>query len=109
MRNDAMLKRIAFVAAFAFSAVSHAQVLHGVGSTTQYPLFSEWARTYHHVDPAVKLHYSPTGSAKGVEEFLDGKADFVATDELLSDDQLKAAKAKLGSDILRVPMVLGAV
>ena len=104
-----MLKRIAWISAFVFSALLHAQVLHGTGSTTQYPLFSEWSKSYRKVDPAVHLHYTPTGSSRGVEEFLDGKADFVATDEMLTEDQLKAAGQKLGSDILRIPMGLGAV
>jgi phosphate transport system substrate-binding protein len=104
-----MLKRIAFLAAFVFSALLHAQVLHGVGSTSQYPLFSEWSKSYKKVNAAVHLHYTPTGSARGVEEFLEGKADFVATDEALTDQQLQSAKQKLGADILQVPMVLGAV
>jgi phosphate transport system substrate-binding protein len=104
-----MLKRIAFISAFAFSAVLHAQVLHGVGSTSQYPLFSEWSKNYKKVNSAVKLHYTPTGSAKGIEKFLEGKADFVATDKALTDQQLQSARQSLGADILQIPMVLGAV
>jgi phosphate transport system substrate-binding protein len=91
------------------SALVHAQVLQGVGSTAQYPLFSQWSRNYKTVNSAVKLHYTPTGSAKGIERFLEGKADFVATDTMLTDEQLKMARQKLGADILQVPMVIGAV
>jgi phosphate transport system substrate-binding protein len=104
-----MLKRIAFISTFAFSVLLQGQVLHGAGSTTQYPLFSEWSKSYKKVNPTVHLHYTPTGSARGVEEFLDGKADFVATDAPLTDQQLQSAKQKLGADILQIPMVLGAV
>ena len=107
--EGAMLKRIAFISAFVCSALLQAQVLNGVGSTSQYSLFSEWSKRYKKVSPAVKLHYTPTGSARGVEEFLEGKADFVATHEMLTDTQLKSGSQKLGGDILQVPMVLGAV
>lgn len=117
MEERAMSKRVMLIATFAFSALLQAplhaplqaQVLHGVGSTAQYPLFSEWSKSYKHADPAVHLHYTPTGSARGIQEFLDGKADFVATDELLTEDQMKVAGQKLGADVLRVPMGIGAV
>jgi phosphate transport system substrate-binding protein len=104
-----MLKRSALILAFVFSGLLHAQELHGVGSTSQYPLFSEWSHTYKKVNPAVKLHYRPTGSARGIERFLEGKADFVATHKGLTDQQLESAKQRFGADILQVPMVLGAV
>jgi phosphate transport system substrate-binding protein len=103
------VKRIAFISAFAFSALLQAQVLHGVGSTSEYPLFAEWSKNYKNVNSAVKLHYSATGSSRGVEEFLDGKADFVATGEALTEHQLQSARQKLGADVLQIPMVLGAV
>jgi ABC-type phosphate transport system substrate-binding protein len=38
-----------------------------------------------------------------------GKADFVATDETLTPQQLQSARQKSGADILQVPMVLSAV
>jgi phosphate transport system substrate-binding protein len=104
-----MLTRAALISVCLSSALLHSQVLRGVGSTAQYPLFSQWSQSYKRVNSAVKLHYTPTGSSKGIEQFLDGKADFVATDKPLTDEQLKAARQKLGGDILQVPMVLGAV
>jgi phosphate transport system substrate-binding protein len=103
------LKRIAFISAFVFSALLRAQVLHGVGSTSEYSLFAEWFKHYKSVNPAVKLHYSPTGSSRGVEEFLEGKADFVATGEVLTEQQLQSARQRLGADVLQIPMVVGAV
>ena len=104
-----MLKRIALIAAVGFSFLGHAQILQGVGSTSQYPLFSEWSRSYRKVNPAVKLHFTPTGSSRGIEKFLEGKADFFATQTPLTDQRLQSAKQKFGADILQIPMILGAV
>ena len=104
-----MLTRIALLSICMSTVLVHAQALHGAGSTAQYPLFSQWSKHYKKVKPGVKLQYTPTGSARGIEQFLDGKADFVATDTALTGEQLKRASDKLGSDILQVPMVMGAV
>lgn len=92
-----------------FSALACGQTLHGVGSTFPYPLYSEWSKSYTTVNHTVKLHYKPTGSPKGIEELIEGKADFAATETTLTDEELKMARQKLGTDLLQVPTVLGAV
>jgi ABC-type phosphate transport system substrate-binding protein len=85
------------------SALTCAQSLHGVGSTFPYPLYSEWFKTYERANPGVKLHYKPTGTASGVRDFIDGKADFAATETPLTADQLQVAKQKLGATFCKFP------
>jgi phosphate transport system substrate-binding protein len=104
-----MLIRMALILACLSCALLNAQVLQGVGSSAQYPLFSQWSKGYKRVNSGVKLHYTPTDSAKGIEQFIQGNADFVVTDTMLTDEQLKMARQKFGADILQVPMVLDAV
>jgi len=104
-----MFRRVAVTAVCFFSALLHAQILHGVGSTAQYPLFEDWIKSYKKANPGVKLHFTPTGSNRGIEEFLEGRVDFVATDIMPAGAQLQTARQKLGGEILQVPMVLDAV
>jgi phosphate transport system substrate-binding protein len=92
-----------------FSGLASPQTLHGVGSAFPTPLYSQWFRTYEKANPKVKLHFKPAGSAAGISELIDGKADFAATETPLTDDQRKAAQQKLGSEILQIPTTLGAV
>jgi phosphate transport system substrate-binding protein len=91
------------------AGLAPAQTLRGSGSTFPYPLYSQWFRVYERSNPAVRLHYKANGSANGISEFIEGKADFVATETPLTEDQLRAARQKLGGDILQIPTVLGAV
>ncbi|MBV8071186.1 MAG: phosphate ABC transporter substrate-binding protein PstS [Acidobacteriaceae bacterium] len=91
------------------SGILRGQTLHGVGSSFPYALFAEWFKDYHKVNSSVKLHYRTTGSGNGVDQFLAGKADFVATDTPLTNDQMSMARQKLGADILQIPMILTAV
>jgi phosphate transport system substrate-binding protein len=104
-----MLTRVLLILAYIYPALLPAQALHGAGSTSPYPLYSEWSKSFRKADNSVKLHYSPTGSAHGINQFLEGKADFAVTDMILNDQQLKTARQKLGGDILQIPMVLNAV
>jgi phosphate transport system substrate-binding protein len=104
-----MLIRNILISVIVSSAFACAQTVHGVGSTFVQPLYSEWFNTYKKVNPAVKLRYKPTGFATGVSEFIDGKADFAALETPLTKGQMKVARQKLGSEILQIPTVLGAV
>jgi len=79
--------------------------LQGVGATFPYPLYSKWFHDYQAVDPEVAFNYEAVGSGAGIKRILEGSADFGASDKFLSDEELKAAPAKL----LHIPTVLGAV
>lgn len=55
-------------------------VLVGAGATLPYPVFATWAARYTEVEPSVRLHYQPVGSAAGLRQLRDGVIDFGATE-----------------------------
>jgi phosphate transport system substrate-binding protein len=91
------------------SGILRAQTLQGAGSSVPYALFAEWFKDYRRVNPAVKLHYKATGSANGIDELMENKADFAVTDTMLTNGQLAAARQSFAADILQIPVVLTAV
>src|SRR5689334_3808533 len=107
--NCAMLIRNVLISLIVSSTFAFGQTMHGVGSTLVQPLYSEWFKAYNKVNPAVRFHYKPTGFAGGISDFIDGKADFAATETPLTENEMKVARQKFGSEILHIPTVLGAV
>jgi phosphate transport system substrate-binding protein len=91
------------------AAPSLAQHVNGAGTRFTYPIYSHWFESFTKLHPSVKLHYQAVGSLKGVERFIDGEVDFAATDAPLTQEQLHKAKEKLGSDVIQIPTLLGAV
>ncbi len=81
------------------------RVIDGAGATLPFPLYSKWASEFAQVDGTVRVNYQPLGSGAGIRQMSDGVIDFGATDEPMSDEQLKRAP----SDLVHVPMTIGAV
>src|SRR5215471_6309278 len=104
IRKSILLLALAAVAATAFQA--HAETLiNGAGATFPYPLYSKWFSEYAKVDPSVKFNYQSIGSGGGIKQISAQTVDFGASDKFLTDEELKAAPAKL----LHIPTVMGAV
>jgi phosphate transport system substrate-binding protein len=80
-------------------------MLVGAGATLPYPLYSKWAAEYARVDPTVRINYQSIGSGAGIRQVSDGVVDFGATDEPMTEDQLRRSSAKL----VHVPSTIGAV
>jgi phosphate transport system substrate-binding protein len=83
--------------------------LNGAGATFPNPMYSKWFSEYHKVHSDVQVNYQPIGSGGGIRQVTEGTVDFGASDMPMSDEQLKAAQAKLNTEILNSPTVLGAV
>ena len=84
---------------------SSPRVLVGAGATLPYPLYSKWAAEYARVDPTVRVNYQSIGSGAGIRQVEGGIVDFGATDEPMSEEQLKRSPMKL----VHVPTTVGAV
>ena len=84
---------------------SSPRVLVGAGATLPFPLYSKWAAEYAKVDPTVRINYQSVGSGAGVRQVSDGVVDFGATDEPMTEDQLRHTKTQL----VHVPTTIGAV
>jgi phosphate transport system substrate-binding protein len=81
------------------------RVIDGAGATLPFPLYSKWASEFSQVDATVRVNYQPLGSGAGIRQMSDGVVDFGATDEPMTDEQLKRAP----SDLVHIPMTIGAV
>jgi phosphate transport system substrate-binding protein len=83
--------------------------LNGAGATFPYPIYSKWFNEYHKLHPDVQINYQSIGSGGGIRQVTEATVEFGASDMPMTDDQLKAAQAKLNTKVLNLPTVLGAV
>jgi phosphate transport system substrate-binding protein len=82
--------------------------LNGAGATFPYVIYSKWFDLYHQ-NTGIEFNYQSIGSGGGIKQVIEGTVDFGASDASMSDDQLKQAADKQGSEILHIPTVMGAV
>ena len=79
--------------------------LQGSGASFPKPIYEKWVNEFGKVNPGVRIDYQATGSGAGQKALLAKTADFGASDDPMSDEDMKTA----GSEILHIPTVLGAV
>jgi phosphate transport system substrate-binding protein len=90
-------------------AVFGQTTLNGAGATFPNPMYSKWFSEYHKLHSDIQINYQAIGSGGGIRQVTEGTVDFGASDMPMTDDQLKAAQAKLKTKVLNIPTVLGAV
>ncbi len=103
-----MLKCLMLLMLTLMSAVAPAgaaTLIHGAGATFPYPLYAKWFNEYAKIDPSVQFNYQVVGSSEGIRQIMARAVDFGASDQYLSDEELKTAPGKL----LHIPTVMGAV
>src|ERR1700747_596537 len=83
--------------------------LNGAGATFPYPMYSKWFSEYHKLHSDIQINYQSIGSGGGIRQVTEGTVEFGASDMPMTDDQLKEAQAKLKTNVLNIPTVLGAV
>ena len=83
--------------------------LNAAGATFPNPMYSKWFSEYHKLHSDIQVNYQPIGSGGGIRQVIAGTVDFGASDMPMTDEQLKEAQAKLGTKVLNIPTVLGAV
>lgn len=79
--------------------------LQGSGASFPKPIYDKWVSEFGKADSKVSIDYQATGSGAGQKALLSKTADFGASDDPMSDEDLKSA----GAEILHIPTVLGAV
>lgn len=79
--------------------------LQGVGATFPKPIYEKWVSEFGKAYPNYLIDYTANGSGAGQKAVLAGTADFGASDDPMSDEDLKSAKG----EIIHIPTVLGAV
>jgi len=82
--------------------------LNGAGATFPYVIYSKWFDVYHK-QTNIQFNYQSIGSGGGIKQVIEGTVDFGASDGPMSPEQLKEASTKQGTEVLHIPMILGAV
>ncbi len=80
-------------------------LINGAGATFPYPIYSKWFDEFHRVRTDVQINYQSIGSGGGIRQLAAGTVDFGASDQPMTDDQLKKSQGR----VLHFPTVLGAV
>jgi phosphate transport system substrate-binding protein len=80
--------------------------LQGAGATFPRPLYEKWMSEYGKLNPDAQIDYQSTGSGAGVNQIIAGTVDFGASDDPVSDEDLKKVR---GGELVHIPTVLGAV
>ncbi len=83
--------------------------LNGAGATSQEAAIAAWKKGFQTANPDVTVNYDPSGSGGGREQFIAGGVQFAGTDAYLEDEEVKAATAKCGSDIVEVPVYVSPI
>ena len=79
--------------------------IQGSGASFPKPIYEKWVNEFGKANQTVKIDYQATGSGAGQKALLSKTADFGASDDPMSDEDMKSANA----EILHIPTVLGAV
>lgn len=79
--------------------------IQGAGATFPKPIYDKWASEYGKINPSVRIDYTANGSGAGQKALLAKTSDFGASDDPMSDEDLKSASG----EILHIPTVIGAV
>lgn len=81
-------------------------VLDGAGATFPYPVYAKWFESFHKQFPQIEVRYRPVGSEAGVQDLMDHRTDFAASDiRISSEEYFSGGKPRYQ----RFPTVLGAV
>jgi phosphate transport system substrate-binding protein len=83
--------------------------LNGAGATSQEAAIAAWKKGFQTANPDVTVNYDPSGSGGGREQFIAGGVQFAGTDSYLEDEEVKAATAKCGGDIVEVPVYVSPI
>ena len=68
----------------------------------------QWSSQYERCENGSRVGYRSVGSGDGIHLFTENRVDFGCTDGPMTPEQLAKAR-QTGSDILHIPLVLGAV
>jgi len=81
--------------------------INGSGSTFASPIYAMWFADYPTAS-GTHFTYNPIGSAGGIKQVMKEEVDFGGTDAPMSEQQLQVFAAKHGSDMLHLPIAIGA-
>jgi len=72
-------------------------------------MYSKWFSEYQKAHPLVQINYVQQGSGAGISQVTQGTVDFGASDQPMTDAQIKKFSESRSTSVLHFPTVLGAV
>ncbi|MDR3627212.1 MAG: phosphate ABC transporter substrate-binding protein PstS, partial [Ignavibacteriaceae bacterium] len=99
---------LALLIAILGGAASAQVQLNGAGATFPGVIYSKWFDVYKQ-NTGVQINYQAIGSGAGIKQVTEGTVDFGASDGPMSEEQLKDAQSKRGTEILHIPTVMGGI
>ena len=82
-------------------------VLRGDGASFPYAQYSKWFELFRR-ETGIVVEYTPTGSGKGQQDFIQGLVDFAGSDPPMPHNLWLEAKRRFGG-VLQAPTIAGAV
>lgn len=82
--------------------------LKASGSSAQANAMTEWINAYQEACGAT-ITYQPSGSAAGIQDFINKQTQFAGSDSAIKDQDQTNANTRCGSDAINVPAVGGAI
>jgi phosphate transport system substrate-binding protein len=107
MKIKSIIPGLIIACGFSLTTIAQTQ-LNGAGATFPTVIYSKWFDVYKNTT-GIQMNYQAIGSGGGIKQIIEGTVDFGASDSPMTDQQLNEAKSKQGTDILHIPMVMGAV
>lgn len=86
----------------AFTVSAQAQIVVGAGATFPAPVYAKWAAEYNR-ETGIKVNYQSVGSGAGIKQIGAKTVDFGATDDPLSEAEVKQ------NGYYQFPVVIGGV
>ncbi len=83
--------------------------LTGAGATFPNPIYSKWFSEYQKANPLIQINYQSLGSGAGIKQATEGTVDFGASDQPMTEEQIKKFTESRASAVLHFPTVMGAV
>lgn len=110
--NQLTIKRVftasavtATVALGSVAAIAQQATLNGAGATFPEPLYQRYSAELRKENPPIQMNYQGIGSGGGVRQFIAGSVDFGASDNAMTDEEIKKVK----NGVVFVPTAGGAV
>lgn len=86
-------------------AIAQQASLNGAGATFPEPLYQRYSGELRKINPPIQLNYQGIGSGGGVRQFIAGSVDFGASDNAMTDEEVK----KVNNGVVFVPTAGGPV
>ncbi|MGA8332977.1 MAG: phosphate ABC transporter substrate-binding protein PstS [Mycobacterium sp.] len=84
-------------------------VLKASGSTAQKNAMALFVKAFEQACPGQSLEYTPNASGAGINDFVNNRTDFGASDSTLTKPEYDKGQQRCGSEVHSLPVVVGPI